>query len=460
MKHSPKRVIWLIPATAYALLLWRTMYGFKSLPIRVLDWVTLAGVLVAWAIVRWKRGAQWPRTPLNGPLLAWCATAALAAAFSINPRNSLLAVWQIWTWAIVLWALVDALRRGWGGALWKALFLVGGIVCLISGMELLSWYFGWPLVPGSSQGWLSIGGLAHPFPPTLHRLSIALANATALSAFIALLIPPAIATLVATQQQDHRKGIGLWLVAALTVEFLSMSRGGWLALITSLPFLGLGAIFSPQFRQWWSRLPLVRGKLLALFSFATVFIFILSAGYTLIVQIRGIDVTGTLRALSGEDVARDSVRIDMWRSALAIFTDRPLTGVGPSAYGTGLRLYRQPLLARDQFAAAHNLYLNVLAEMGVPGLLAGAAFLVTLAWTWWRQWRAATPGSATWWRLLGVGAALIGLGTQSMVDTFLESGIILPTLFFFATILTPAIPMRIAQPSAGRWRWALAIAVV
>jgi tetratricopeptide (TPR) repeat protein/O-antigen ligase len=388
---------------------------------------------------------------MDGPLLAWCVTAALATVFSVNPRNSLRETWQIWTWAIILWALVDALRRGWRRTLWQALFLVGSVVCVISAMELVSWYFGWPPLTTSQQGWLPIGGLSDPLPPTLHRLSIALANATALSAFIALLIPPAIATHITTKDRDIRRAIRLWLVAALAIELLSLSRGGWLAVGTSVSLLFLGAVFSPQARRWWSKKSSLAERLPALAVVTTVLALGLVGGFLLIVRIRGL---GSAR------MVRDALRIDLWRSAVAMFADHPLTGVGPSAFGTALRAYRDPLLARDHFAAAHNLYLNVAAEMGSPGLLAGAAFLLTLAVTWWQQWRSAPPGSVAWWRLLGMGAALVGLGAQSMVDTFLESGVVLPATFFIAAILAPTSQeRRVTDASKGRWRWGLVIVV-
>lgn len=445
-----RRLRWLLPLTAYALLLWRTLYGFKSLPIRVLDWVTITIAIIAWSISRWVRGAHWPRTPLDGPLLVWCVTAALAAAFSINPRNSLHATWQIWTWAIILWALVDLLRRGWGSTLWRSLFLVGGVVFVISGFEFLSWYFGWSLVPGSHQGWPSTGGLTDPFPPTHYRLSIALANATALSAFVALLIPPAITKLITTRRRDLRVAIGFWLLVGLIVEFMSLSRGGWLALGSSLSFLFLGALFSPQLRRRVAERFSSQRRSLVLGLLAAIFVLSIIGGLFLLARVRG---------LSLRKVIIDKLRIDLWRSALEIFIDYPLTGVGPSAFGTALRTYRDPLLGRDHFAAAHNLYLNVLGEMGVLGLLAGAAFLSMLAWTWWRQWRATPPGSARWWRFLGVGAALVGLGMQSMVDTFLESGVILPATFFIATIVAPEVPDRRIKASKDWWRWGVAIAV-
>ena len=445
-----RRLRWLLPLTAYALLLWRTLYGFKSLPIRVLDWITISIAIIAWAISRWKQGGRWPHTPLDGPLLAWSATTLVATVFSVNPRNSLHATWQIWTWAIILWALVDLLRRGWGSALWRALFLVGGVVFVISGFEYLSWYFGWSLVPTSQQGWPAVGGLADPFPPSHYRLRIALANATALSAFVALLIPPAITRYLTTRRRDLRIAIGLWLVVGLVIEFMSLSRGGWLALATSSSLLFLGATASPQLRRWVTRrFPFQRGSL-ALAILAAIFVLGLASGLLLLAQVRG---------LSLRKVVIDKLRIDLWRSAIEIFVDHPLTGVGPSAYGTALRDYRDPLLGRDHFSAAHNLYLNLLAETGVLGLLAGGAFLLVLAWTWWRQWRAAAPGCARWWRLLGVAAALVGLGMQSMVDTFSESGVVLPATFFIATIIAPALTDQRTQASKGGWRWGVAITV-
>jgi tetratricopeptide (TPR) repeat protein/O-antigen ligase len=444
---SRRRLNWLLPLALYAFFLWRTGYSLNSLPLRILDWAAPVAVLGLWAARRWRRHEPWPHTSADWPLLVLALVTAVTAAFSVNVRASLLGIWQVWLGILILWAMVDAVRRGWAGVLWRVLYLMGGVVCLISALEFVAWYFGWPLLSSFQQGWPALGGLADPLPPVLHRLGLATASITALSAFVALLIPPAITIAVGTRQRDVRLGMLLWLVGAGAVELLALSRGGFLALGVSLPLLLLGSTATPTFRRLWSTLLSRRWRPLFVSAILVMLVAALGAGLWAATRF-------------GDHASGDAVRWDLWRSALAMFRDHPLVGVGPAAYGTALRLYRDPLVARDYLTTAHNLYLNTGAETGIFGLLAGAWLLLALAWAWWRRWHGETPGSAPWWRILGAGAALAGLAAQSLVDTFVEPAILLPATFFLALILAPRPSRAPMGRRLGRWPWAAGLAIL
>jgi len=463
-----RRLVWPLLAGLYAIFLWRTPYSQKAFPLTILDWAVPVAGLGAWLLARWRRHEGWPTTPLDLPLLAWLAVCLLSVAFSIDPRSSLQRLWEALLWALILWMLVDTIRRGRGGLLWQAGYLVAGVVCLLAIVEFLAWYFGWPLLSAFQQGWPAIGGSAGLIPPILYRLSFTLVHSTVLSAFFALMIPPAICTLVATRQRDIRVGMLLWLAAAAVIEFLSLSRGGFLALGVSLPILVLGAAFSPQFRGWLSRLPRQRVR-------------VLFGGMILIALVVVAAVGFLLAARLAQHGSGDSVRLDLWQSAIHMVRDHPLTGVGLAAYGEALRSYRDPLLARDQISTAHNLYLHTAAELGLPGVLASVWLLLALVKAWRRRWRATAAGTAPqrspsggWWRILGIGAALAGLAAQLLAETYVEPAILLPAIFFAAQILAPQPgrekPHAGPQPRAAlhvtaevrsrRWIWATALALL
>ncbi len=360
---SMRWLIWLLPLGIYALFFWRSVYGLGRPILHILDWVIVVAGLGVWCLVRCFRHQPWPRTHLDILLLAWCGVMVWATIFSVNLRASLRGLWEAWTAALILWFMVDLIRHRWAPTLWRLLYLLGGVVCLIGAAEFLSWYFGSSLLGAFQQGWFPIGGLVDPIPPNVHRVSLALANATAVSAFIAALIPPAICIAVRTRDRDVRLGMLLWLSLALPIELLSLSRGGFLALGVSLLFLLVGSLFSPQVRSW--QLQLSRWKALLLFTLFIVGALVVRAG-------------AAVWVLSGRSIysGGDAVRIDYWHSAIAIIQDHLLTGVGPAAFGTALRLYRDPFLTLDYITTAHNLYLNVAAEMGLPGFLVGFGLLL------------------------------------------------------------------------------------
>lgn len=445
--RSRARLTWALLLALYGTFLWRTPYSLKSLPLYVLDWLAPAIGLGTWLVWRWHRRVDWPDTALDAPLVAWLAAVSFSTDFSTHPRNSLSRAWETFTWMLILWLLADTVRRGWKRTLWQVTYLVGGTVCLIGAVEFLAWYFGWPLLPTFQQRWPAVGGLADPVPPTLHRLSFTLVNSTALSAFGSLLIPPAIGILAVTRHRDTRFGMGLWLAGAALVLFLSLSRGGFLALGVSLPAMSAGATRSPAFRRWWNGRTANRTRTR-----------LLAVGLVFVPIVFALAVLGTTRL--AEHGSGDAVRLDLWRSALVMFRDHPLAGVGPDAFGPELRAYRQPLLACDHVSTAHNLYLNTAAEMGLPGIVSLLWLLSALARAWWRRWRALAPGSPAWWQCLGIGAALAGFSAQLLVDTFVEPAVLLPATFLAAQILEP-LPAPIRSPARPRrWPWAAALALL
>ena len=331
--------------------------------------------------------------------------------------------------------------------LWQVTYLIGGVVCLIGAVEFLAWYMGWPLLPAFQQGWPAVGGLADPLPPTLYRLSFTLVHATVLSAYVAILIPPAICALVATRNRDTWVGLLIWLIAAIAVLFLSLSRGGFLVLGVSSSVLLLGTTRSPAFRRWWSRWSM--GQVRVVLSRILLFAFPMAIVVGLL---------GTTRL--AEHSSGDAVRMDLWRSALEMFRDQPLTGIGPGAFGHELRAYREPLLARDHVSTAHNLYLNTAAEMGIPGVLTLLWIVGVLAQIWRRRWRTLAPGSPEWWRCLSIGAALAGLAAQFLVDTFVEPAVLLPAAFLVAHVLEPVSLGNGSGARPQRWPWTVTLAIL
>ena len=84
--------------------------------------------------------------------------------------------------------------------------------------------------------------------------------------------------------------------------------------------------------------------------------------------------------------ASGSGRYQLWGSALDAFSSEPLTGIGPGTYEFWwARHGTLPTFVRN----AHNLYLETLAELGIPGLtlilaLLGSVFVIGLG-----KWRRA-----------------------------------------------------------------------
>ena len=106
----------------------------------------------------------------------------------------------------------------------------------------------------------------------------------------------------------------------------------------------------------------------------------------------------------------------VWDSALDAFDAHPWGGVGP---GTFEFWWAHHATVRQFTRDAHSLYLEQLAELGVPGLLALLAFLGTVLWlalrTRWRARRSSDVAAAT--ALCAVGVVFL---VQAGIDWLWE----------------------------------------
>ncbi len=83
----------------------------------------------------------------------------------------------------------------------------------------------------------------------------------------------------------------------------------------------------------------------------------------------------------------EGVRLVLWREALAMITDHPVTGVGAGAYGVAFQQSPRGVLA-ELPETPHNDYLLVLSQLGlVGGCLLGfpAIYVFYRAWRRWRE---------------------------------------------------------------------------
>jgi len=93
---------------------------------------------------------------------------------------------------------------------------------------------------------------------------------------------------------------------------------------------------------------------------------------------------------SGSAYNPASNRALMWQSAVKMFHDHPLFGIGPGQYNFALKDYAPPALMAMELEKekilqgslnAHNGFFNILAEFGIMGmivLLTGMAYLLRL----------------------------------------------------------------------------------
>ncbi len=385
-----------------------TFYSQLNFPLRVATQIIVTLILGLWLLAKLHRKEGLPSTYLDWPIAAYLLVNLTSALLGVSSRYSLEGMWFSLGHVLALYLLVDLMRRGWGPKLAWAFYMAAAVVCLVGLAEFLAWYVGTDRLAGFSQGWLEIGGWRQPLPPQMYRLNITLNGATPLSAYLALLIPPAIGLILTLPRRDqNRPALVLWLALAVLVQILTFSRAGILALAVSLLLLAIGWLKVTgrgwaELRHYWSRLsPLYRG----LIGFGLV----LLAGLGLFwLQYSFLNRAGST-----------SFRLTLWQAAVEIFHTHWLTGAGPANFGRALLQLNRADLPRQQIATAHSIYLNTAAELGILGLVVGAWLMAALILAWRRRWQQIPQDDQTEQiRLLSVGAALAGLAAQTLVDTY------------------------------------------
>lgn len=110
-------------------------------------------------------------------------------------------------------------------------------------------------------------------------------------------------------------------------------------------------------------------------------------------------------------------RLPLWRAALRMWMERPLLGVGPDNFR---HLYGRylGLSAWDERVHANNLYLELLADLGLPGAAAFAWLLLAALRHLARALRTPSDGPAVLWTA-GLGGALLAFLLHGLFDYFL-----------------------------------------
>ncbi|ONI80863.1 polymerase [Saccharothrix sp. ALI-22-I] len=124
-----------------------------------------------------------------------------------------------------------------------------------------------------------------------------------------------------------------------------------------------------------------------------------------------------------------------WQAAARMVADNPVLGVGPGGFRAEYPAASHNAEIDEQSPVSHNMYLEVAAELGVPGFALFAALLVLAAVTSERVLRATTDPLP----ILAVQAALIAVVVAS---TFLSQQYYLPLWSLVAVVAAADLRLR------------------
>jgi O-antigen ligase len=317
------------------------------------------------------------------------------------------AEWAKWLQVLLVMALVAAEPRRSTPWLLAALLLSGAVQAVIGGWQFALRGVGpghFEIAPGLFRAY---GGFEQPNP---------------FGGFMGLVWPVA-AALAGGMWLTRRIAPHKLLSAACAIVALlsagallaSYSRGAWLGAAAAAAILLLGALRPASAR------PAVLLVLLA----AALLIggrglwpqWIVARVSSITQDFAGADVRGVVPTTANFAVVE---RLAHWQAGAEMAAAHPWLGVGLGNYAAAYpryRLLRWPLA----LGHAHNFYLNLAAETGLPGLLIFVALLLAAALQAWRALRAARG----WQRALALGLLAAGahLATHSLVDNFFVNNV-------------------------------------
>lgn len=325
-------------------------------------------------------------TPIDGLMIIVFLMAMVSVAISINQRESFLQVCRLTTGIFLFYGIVY-----WVKDQNRLLLAFTGIILAGVGLSLLA--------PFSVQWRISkIPGIpveiydrfAILVSDTIHR------NVMAGSLLIILPIPLAFILF-------GWKRLPIWsmlLISTSSVMILGMllltqTRGAWLAIGISIAVMVL-----MRWPRTWYIIPVG------------------VVGTTISVLLIGWDtILGWISRYV--DLGGLDQRMDIWARAIYMLEDFPITGVGMGMFGNVADLLYPFFLAEPgEIPHAHNLFLQVGVDLGLPGLIAWLSIFFSIMWISWETFR---HGKKTGDRLpmaLGAGffASQVGLLVHGQFD--------------------------------------------
>jgi putative inorganic carbon (HCO3(-)) transporter len=410
----------------YAVLGGATGSGLLTPQYRMMTLAFIALVAAGWLLVRWRRGWTWHQTPLDIALLLWILAVGLSLLVNLDSWRRIaigvgFALVYLGLWYIAQDAIANkGLKRQ---ALIEALLIAGLVVLLFGAVQLL----------GSFK---LVGFRLADIP----RLASTLDNPNFLGAFLMLLIPLTIGYLLTVRSRAARILLGTYIALALALLFITQSRAAWIGTAVSLGMLVIlllahhNMLSATRLKAWW------RAQSLAIRTIVS------GAGVLIVVAGIGMSLW-LIHSLSMPGRTVD-LRTYIYDAAFQMFQKKPLTGYGLFTFGRGLtKLASTPPYTPHN--SAHNLPLNVAAELGLFGLLALLVTAVLVVWAMWRNWR--TSGGSQRILLSGAIAASTGLAVDHLLDypTTLTPVVAIVAILTLVLATAPLTP-RPVMPIRGR----------
>lgn len=335
--------------------------------------LTLAIGFAYWPLRRFATGHWSARTPVDWALVVLLLTLPVTMWATALPAKTLPQMQRLLAGVVLFYALVNW-AKGWKRLRWSRDAAVGvGLLLAAAAPFVVQWNA------------VKLAFIPSELYARFRLLVADAANPNVMAGSLVLLLPLGAALLLFNWRGAHlaERGLGVaFLLLGGAILLLSQSRSAWLALGAALAVLVI-----LRWRRGWL---VVLGGGLALALLA------LLAGPQPLVE--ALVSSPTLGGLEG--------RLEVWSRAVYMIQDFPFTGIGMGAFTeVADRLYPFFLYAPGTAEHAHNLFLQVAVDLGIPGLVAWLAILLGSLAAAFLTWRASRHADQA--GLAGMGAGLL-----------------------------------------------------
>ncbi|MDP9251327.1 MAG: O-antigen ligase family protein, partial [Chloroflexota bacterium] len=376
--------------------------------------VTAAAAIVGMAGLA-LLGRQLPRTRIDQPILVLLAAFGVASLSAWNPGLSAQALSGIVVTAAMLPVALLALRHR---PAWTGLVVALPIIGLSLGALVV--------MVERRVAWVVAGGLG--LPPIRMAHEGTPFGSVAVPPFVILAAIPVV--LQVPNQRLRRALLAGLAIVGVPLTLLSGSRSAWIAMAVAAVVLGAPVLRRVGPPWHW------KGRGLAL------------AAGGLVVSAAGLVAVGR-RLLEASSLV---YRSDLWRDTLAAWSVNPPLGIGPGSMPYAREAAAPPLSIPVAQPHSHNVFLGILGDAGILGLLAALVLITVFVWVA-GPWRLHSPAAKAAFAILA--GFSVGMLFEDL--TFLPNFNFL-ILLLVATCLTDAGAVSWRPIRIPRLAWAVAAA--
>ena len=352
---------------------------------RALLGVVILGIFF-WFVRRFTSGRFTVRTPVDISVLVLLLIILINLWVTAIPSKTYPQVCRLLTGVILMYSIVN-----WGRTSTRLRWLASGVILATFILALFSMIsVEWtqqklPFIPASLyEGFILL------VKDTIHR--------NVMAGYLIILCPVTLGLLLFTWKELRGWNRVLLLIVACTVFgilILTQSRGALVAFCVVLLVLTL-----LRWKRGWIAIPaslLVLAGLIASLG-SDKFLEVLSSGMS-------------LGGLDG--------RLEVWSRAIYMVQDFPITGVGLGLFGdVADNLYPFFLFEPGSVPHAHNLFLQVAVDLGIPGLITWLAIVFIMLGLSWQIYKIGREKGDNWTTGLGAGlfCSQLALITHGLLD--------------------------------------------